>query len=188
MKFNDDNLKWRTIESHTLIDRPWMNVRRDSVELPDGRINPEYYVLHYPTWINVVAETADGKLIIERQYRHALDVISTEICAGVAEKGEAPIDAAHRELLEETGFGGGDWELLMCSAPNPSAMDNLCYSFLARGVSRVSDQHLDPTEDLRVYFLDKEEALRMLREGEFLQAMMIGPLWKYFTLYTDLLK
>lgn len=188
MKFDDENQRWKVLDSKTIINRPWLSARCDRVELPDGRVNPEYYVLHYPTWINVIAETADGKIILERQYRHALGVMSTEICAGVANDGEAPLHAAQRELMEETGFGGGKWTLLMRTAPNPSTMDNLCYSYLAQGVERLSDQHLDATEDLKVYLVDKKEVLRMLLGGEFMQVLMIAPLWKYFSQYTDLMK
>lgn len=188
MKFDDEDMKWRVLSKEELFRRPWLTVRRDKVELPDGRVHSEYYVLHYPTWVNVIAETDDGRLILERQYRHGLGIMSTEICAGVAEKGEEPLAAAKRELQEETGFGGGEWELLMKTAPNSGAMDNLCYSYLARGVRRISDQHLDHTEDIKVHFLEKEEVLRMLRAGELLQAMMVAPLWKYFCLYTDLIK
>ena len=114
--------------------------------------------------------------------------MSTEICAGVVEKGEEPLAAARRELQEETGFGYGEWTLLMKTAPNPGAMDNLCYSYLARGVKRISGQHLDRIEDIRVYFFKKEEVLHMLRTGELLQAMMVAPLWKFFCLYTNLIR
>ncbi len=188
MRFDDENMKWKVLSEEELFRRPWLTVRRDKVELPDGRIHPEYYVLHYPTWVNVIAETDDGKLVLERQYRHGLGIMSTEICAGVVEKGEEPLAAARRELQEETGFGCGEWTLLMKTAPNPGAMDNLCYSYLARGVKRISGQHLDRTEDIRVYFFKKEEVLHMLRTGELLQAMMVAPLWKYFCLYTNLIR
>ena len=117
---DEKEMRWRTLSSETLIARPWLTARRDKVELPDGSIYDEYYVLHYPTWINVIAETEDGRLILERQYRHALDVVSMEICAGVVEKGETPLEGAQRELQEETGYIGGEWTELMTIAPNSS--------------------------------------------------------------------
>lgn len=179
----DEEMRWKTLASETIIDRKWLSARRDTVQLPDGRIYDEYYVLHYPTWVNVIAETTDGKLIVERQYRHALGVVSTEICAGVVEDGETPLQGAQRELMEETGFGGGHWEELLRMAPNPSTMDNLCYSFLARGVERKGHQHLDATEDLEVMLRSREEVYEMLVNNQFCQALMIAPLWKYFSLY-----
>ncbi len=176
----DEEMMWKVLSSEPVIERPWLTARRDRVLLPTGKIHPEYYILHYPDWVNVIAETTGGHIILERQYRHALGIVSTEICAGVAEKGETPLEAAQRELLEETGFAGGEWQLLLKMAPNPSSNDNYCYSFLARGVSRSAERHLDETEDIEVSFHTKREVYQMLCEGKFLQALMIAPLWKYF--------
>ncbi len=180
MKFDDGNMKWKILRSEKLIERPWMNVRRDSVELPNGKVYDEYYVLHYPTWVNVIAITKDGKFLLERQYRHGLGIVSTEICAGCAEEGENPLTAAKRELLEETGYAGGTWTELMVVAPNAGSNDNLSYCFLAEGVTPISEQHLDETEDINVFLCSREEVYKMLVEGEFKQAMMVAPLWKYF--------
>ena len=99
--------KWRTVESEYLIQRPWLTARRDKVELPDGRVHPEYYVLEYPDWVNVIAITEDKQFVMVEQYRHGLEDVFTELVAGVIEKDEAPLAAAQRELLEETGFAGG---------------------------------------------------------------------------------
>lgn len=176
----DKQMMWKTLSKEYLIRRPWLTARRDRVELPDGRENDEYYVLEYPDWVNVIAETSDGRLILERQYRHALDRVSTEICAGVVEAGEDPLHAAQRELMEETGFGGGEWTKLMTLSPNPSTMTNLCHCFLARGVERTGRQSLDETEDLEYMLVARDEVRRMLLDGKFMQALMVAPLYKYF--------
>lgn len=180
--FCDGNMKWKLRSSENLFNRPWLNVRRDAVELPNGKVYDEYYVLHYPTWINVIAITDKGEFIIERQYRHALGEVSTEICAGCAEEGEDPLTAAKRELQEETGYAGGEWTELMVCSPNSSTMDNRCHCYLAEGVTKISSQALDETEDIKVYLCSRSEVRDMLERGEFKQAMMLAPLWKYFTL------
>ena len=137
---SDEDMKWSVVSSEQLIDRPWMKARRDTVQLPNGRVYDEYYVLSYPTWINVIAETEDGELILERQYRHGL------------------------------------------GAPNPGIMNNLCHCFYARGVKKTNKQHLDETEDIEVFLCPKKEVKDMLLRGEFIQALMVAPLWKYFFL------
>lgn len=109
-----------------------MTVRKDTLMLPDGRIKDDYWSLEYPDWINVIAITQDGKYLFERQYRHGLDVVEWEIPAGVIEKGEEPMAAAQRELMEETGFGGGEWEPFMNLCPNPGTNNNIAHTFLAR--------------------------------------------------------
>ena len=65
--------KWRTVESEYLIQRPWLTARRDKVELPDGRVHPEYYVLEYPDWVNVIAIIEDGQFVMVKQYRQRLE-------------------------------------------------------------------------------------------------------------------
>ena len=140
---DNDIRKWTVLESEYLIRRPWLTARRDKVRLPNGVINPEYYVLEYPDWINIIAITVDGRIVFERQYRHGRGEVGYEIPAGVCEPGETPEQAARRELLEETGFGGGSWRLNMVAAPNPSTSTNLCYSFIATGVHKIGDQRLE---------------------------------------------
>ena len=172
--------KWETVSSEYLFRRPWLTVRHDKVRLPDGRINPEYYVLEYPDWINILAITEDGKFVFERQYRHGLGKTCYEIPAGVIEQGETPLEAARRELQEETGYGEGEWSLLMTISGNPSTTSNITHCFLARGVKKISGQHLDATDDITVCLLDETQVKDLLVNDQIRQALMAAPLWKYF--------
>lgn len=174
--------KWKILESRYLIRRPWLTARVDKVELPNGMVHPEYYVLEYPTWVNIIAVTTDGRFVMVEQYRHGLGDVFTELVAGVAEKGEEPLQAARRELLEETGFGGGEWQLYTVLSANPGSMNNLTYTFLATGVEKISAQHLDETEDIAVRLLTADEVKAMLLSNEMKQSLMAAPLWKYFAL------
>ncbi|MBO4871443.1 MAG: NUDIX hydrolase [Muribaculaceae bacterium] len=172
--------KWETLESRYIIQRPWLTARVDKVRLPNGVINPEHYVLEYPDWVNVTAITADGDFIMVRQYRHAMDEVMVELCAGMCEEGETPEQSARRELLEETGYGGGTWREFMTIGQNPSICDNITHCFLAEGVERVADQHLDESEDIEVLRLSRDEVHAILRDNRMLQALMAAPLWRYF--------
>ena len=172
--------KWKILESKYIIKRPWLTARCDKVELADGRINSEYYVLEYPDWVNVIAITKDGRFIMERQYRHGLQVFSTELPCGVMEKGETPVQAAQRELREETGYAGGKWTELMAIGANPGSQNNLTHCFLATGVEKKSEQSLDDTEELSVMLMNEEQVKALLFEGKICQALMVAPLYKYF--------
>ena len=172
--------KWKILDREYLFKRPWLTARRDKVQLPDGRINPEYYVLEYPNWINVIAITKTGMFVMVEQYRHGLQDVFTELVGGVIEPGEDPLAAARRELLEETGFAGGDWELYMVISQNPSTSNNYTYCFIARGVEETARQHLDETEDIAVKLLTEQEVKNMLVNDQIKQALMAAPLWKYF--------
>lgn len=172
--------KWKTLDSKYLIRRPWLTARRDTVRLPDGRVNDEYYVLEYPTWINVIAITRNGDFLMVEQYRHGLGDVFVELCAGVVEDGETPLEAARRELLEETGYSGGEWRLLDTICQNPSTCTNMTYCFLAEGVEQTDIQHLDETEEINVRLLSEDELLSLLTDGKIKQSLMAAPLWHYF--------
>jgi 8-oxo-dGTP pyrophosphatase MutT (NUDIX family) len=176
----NEEKKWKILSSEYLIRRPWLTARRDVAELPDGRINHEYYVLEYPDWVNIIAITKNGRIVMERQYRHALGNTCYELPCGVIEAGETPLEAAQRELLEETGFAGGEWQEWMTLSPNPATSTNLAHSFLATGVEKVAGQHLDATEDIDVYLLEQDYVRDLLQHNQILQALMAAPLWKYF--------
>lgn len=171
--------KWKILDSKYIIKRPWLTARVDKVELPNGVVNPEYYVLEYPTWVNVIAITAEGKFVMVEQYRHGLADVFTELVAGVAEKGETPLHAAQRELLEETGYGNGNWKLFTVLSANPGTMTNLSYTFLATDVEKIAGQHLDETEDVAVKLLSEADIKEMLANDEIKQSLMAAPLWKY---------
>lgn len=174
--------RWKTLKSEYLIRRPWLTARRDVVQLPNGIVNDEFYVLEYPDWVNVIAITGDGKFVFIRQYRYGLDLDSVELCAGVAEPGEKPVESAQRELLQETGYGGGSWKEIMTIGQNPSTCNNWTHCFVATGVERLSDQRLDPTEDIDVVLLSREQVLEMMMRDQLKQALMLAPLWRYFAI------
>lgn len=182
MATNQDPQKWETLSSEYLFRRPWLTARRDKVKLPNGVINPEFYVLEYPSWINVIAITKDGHFVMERQYRHGLGEVGTELCAGVVEDGELPVEAAKRELYEETGYVGGEWSLMCVISGNPSVTNNLTYCFLATGVETAGSRNLEATEDITVRLFTEEEVWEILINDEIKQSLMLAPLWKYFAL------
>ena len=161
--------KPQVLSSEYLFRRPWLTVRRDSLKLPNGKLNPEFYVLEYPSWVNVTAITEDGMFVMIRQYRHGLGQYGTELCAGVVEKGEEPLEAAKREL--QCVISG-----------NPSTTNNLTYCYLARGVKLMGEQHLDPTEDVEVVMMTRDEVYDLLASDKMKQALMAAPLWRYFAL------
>lgn len=171
--------KWDILGSDYLLKERWLTVRKDHVRMPSGVEMNDYYVLEYPDWINVVAITKEGKFVIERQYRHGMQSVEYELCAGIIEKGESSLEAAQRELLEETGYSGGEWQLYCISTPNPSAMTNVNYTFLATGVVDTGARHLEETEDIEILLLSYDELKTMVRDGRIREGLMLAPLWKY---------
>lgn len=181
MKKELQERSWRVLHSEYLAREPWFTVRRERLEMPDGRIVPKYYVFEYPDWINVIARTRDGHFVMIDQYRHGLGRTSYEIVAGVMDPtDESPEAAARRELAEETGYGGGRWRKFMTISANPSTTNNLVHCFIAEDVEPVSKCKFDASEDIRTHLMTEDEVLELLRSDEMPQATHAAPLWRYF--------
>ncbi len=180
-RFADDPAPWQLLGRSYLFRRPpWLVLRQDHLRLPSGREIPEYWVSEFPPWANVVAVTPEDQVVMVRQYRPGLGDVHYEIPAGVVDAKDAdPGAAARRELLEETGYGGGDWSPLMVLSANPALQDNLTYTYLAEGVTAQRPPDPDATEDLRVQLVHVSQLSALLDAGEVVQALHAAPLLRY---------
>ena len=179
-KPEDDPLPWKVLASEYESRKFWYTVRRDRVELPNGTVIPEYWINEYLPWVNVVAVTADDTILLVRQYRHGSQAVHFEIPAGTTDATDADVESAgRRELLEETGYGGGRWSPLMTLSANPALQNNLTYTFLAEDV--VPMQAADPgaSEDLRLHQLPVGEIEAMIDRGEMIQSLHVAPLLRF---------
>jgi 8-oxo-dGTP pyrophosphatase MutT (NUDIX family) len=180
-RYPDDPSPWTLVARSYIFARPpWLTLRQDHLRLPSGREIREYWISEFPPWVNVVAVTPTDQVVLIRQYRPGIGVVHFEIPAGVVDASDAsPQVAARRELLEETGYGGGQWSSLMTLSANPALQNNLTYSFLAEGVSPVAAPTHDATEDLRVHVVPLADVLRLIDTGEVAQALHAAPLLRY---------
>ncbi len=137
-----------------------------------------FYRLQGPDWVNVVAFTEEGELLIVEQFRHGIDAPTLEIPGGSCDEGESPLESAIRELREETGFEAREWMALGQCAPNPATLANRCHTFLAMGCKPVTELALDPSEELRVWACAWDEWARMLREGRIEHALVLTAFFK----------
>ncbi len=141
-------------------------LRSDGLRLPDGAVKDPYYVLERPDAAIIFPLTDDGDVVLVRQYRHAIERVELGLPAGLVEEGEEPEEAARRELLEETGYAGGDWESLGSVASSPSLKDNWAYLFLARGVAREAAPAPDEYERVEVVRVAVGDLRSRIRAGE----------------------
>jgi 8-oxo-dGDP phosphatase len=184
--YPDDPRPWQTLASEYLHRRPWLTLRQDRVRLPGGGEIESYFVSEFPPWANVVAVAADGRLVLVRQYRHALGQTHFELPGGTCDRYDEDVqEAARRELLEETGYGGGVWRPFMVLSANPALQTNLTHTFLATGVERLQEPKNDATEELAVHLLTPAEVRRVVLGGEVVQALHAAPLLKYLLTEVD---
>lgn len=176
------NMDYKTLSSEYLHREPWLTVRKDSVEVPNGHVISAYYVLEYPDWVNTIGITKEGQMVMVRQHRYGLGKTAFELCAGVVEEGEDTVESAKREMLEETGYGNGEWRKIMTIAPNPATQTNWVHCYIATGLEKVADQNLEKSEDITVHLFDPEEVKQMLANDDIIQALHAAPLLKYFSI------
>ncbi len=165
---------WETLSKKYLIQDEWLRVRADTCRMADGTIVTPYYVLEYPNWANVIAITEDKEVVLIKQYRHALGEIGLELPGGAVDPGEDSLEAAKRELLEETGYEASHIEQLCKLSPNPSNHNNFSISFLATGVKQIAPQQLDGTEEIEVVLVPLEEVKQLLARRELIQTMHVA--------------
>ena len=175
-------MSWKQIKTRYEIKNKWISVRKDHVLLPSGVEIADFYVIERPKIVHVIAITTEGLFVFEKQYRYGVDRDCLEICAGNIDPNETPIEAAKRELLEETGYAGGEWEIISELAVDTSNMTEISYSILAKGVKKISEPKLEKTEDIETILLSNEQVLESLKRGDIISALMTSPLWQYFYL------
>ena len=167
---------WKVLESNYLRN----NVRIDKCETSNGRVI-EPLVLEYGTWVTIVALTEQQEALLIKQYRHGAQKIIWELPGGAVNEGEEPIDAAKRELLEETGYTSDNIIEVGKVSPNPASHNNLMHAYLALDAQKVGDQDLDENEEIEVYPILLDEVIRMVKYGEILQSLHVSTL--FFALY-----
>lgn len=168
-------MKWKTLSSKYIFNDQWFKVRKEVCETPEGKIVDPYYVYDFPTWVGALPVTEDGKIIMIRQYRHALGEICIEVPGGCVDDTDKDLQAAiAREILEETGYAFSSYDYLGKISPNPSTNSNLLHMFLAKGGKKVAEQKLDGNEEIEVLQLSIEELKQLLKENKILQAMHVS--------------
>ena len=172
---------WKVLESQRLLD----DVRLDTCVLPGGNVIKKM-IMEFSAWATIVALTEKQEVVMIKQYRHGTGQVIWEFPGGVVDPGESPLDAARRELLEESGYGirhaasqadASRWIKTGAVSPNPDNHTNLIHTFLVRDVEKLSHQNLDDTEEIDVYLVPLNEVIGMAKDGKLLQSMQVSALF-----------
>ena len=158
---------WKTKARKILLDeKPWLTVEQHTVELPDGRLIPNWPWIITPDYINVVAVTEDERFICFRQVKYGIDGTTLSVVGGYVNEGEVPLAAAQRELLEETGYEASDWLSLGSYLVDPNRGIATGHLFFARQARYVTPRDADDLEEQELLLLTREEIEAALGAGE----------------------
>jgi len=159
---------WKTRSRQTVLDqRPWLLVENHTVELPNGRLIPDWPWIITPDYINVVAVREDDRFLCFRQVKYALEGTTLGIVGGFVEEGEEPIQAARRELLEETGYESTDWIPLGSYRVDPNRGVAMGHLYLARQARHVALRNSDDLEEQEIVLLTRSELETAFARGDF---------------------
>jgi 8-oxo-dGTP pyrophosphatase MutT (NUDIX family) len=176
--------RWKALETEALQDCAVFTVSRTLTESPNTGERHSFFRIDSADWVNVVPITPAGEIVMVRQYRHGLREVTLEIPGGMVDPGEAPQQAAARELLEETGYRAQRIEPLGSVNPNPALFGNRLFAFAAHGCERVAEVANENTEETVVELVAPAALRRLLREGRIDHGLVMASLY-FFDLATE---
>jgi 8-oxo-dGTP pyrophosphatase MutT (NUDIX family) len=165
---------WTTLESRTVLSDRWINVLAEKCQTAEGSEVAPYYVLDYPNWVHVVALTPEGRVVLTRQYRQGVRAFSVELPGGTIHIGESPVEAAARELAEETGYVGEPGQILSTNWVNAASHRNSVHTVLIRGVRKTRTPHADPVEIVDAFEVPFAKAMELALRGGIQAALHVA--------------
>ncbi len=165
---------WSTVEEEELGRYPIFVLRRVVRRSPTTGREHAYLVLDAPDWVNVVALTPGGEIVLVEQFRHGTGRVTVEIPGGAVDPGETPEAAARRELEEETGYRCRELLEIGVVEPNPAFLGNRCWTFLALGCEPTGEADPDPGEEIAVRLEPLERFGRLVDEGVIAHALVVA--------------
>lgn len=173
------NLEWERLSSEYVIEqRPWFTLTASRYRLPDGQQIWPYYMIEYADWVTVLALTRERQAVLVRQFRPGSGRVAVELPGGMMhDAGESPEAAARRELLEETGYGGGQFIETGRVSPNAASHTNIQHCFLALDVELQAEQALDETEHVAVMLQPLDVLVEMAKTGGLEGALHVSSLF-----------
>lgn len=176
MSTSDAHLREETVSRAELLRGNFLHVVRDTVRLPSGHQATREFVLH-PGAVMIVGLLDDGRVVLERQYRHPMGQVMLEFPAGKLDAGEGSLACAQRELREETGYSAREWAFAGRLSPTVAYSDEIIYIWFARGLS-LGERQLDDEEFLDVITATPQEVLEASRDGRLIDGKSLaGALW-----------
>jgi 8-oxo-dGTP pyrophosphatase MutT (NUDIX family) len=176
---------WKLLSSRQIADCRVFKVRENLMQ--NGARESKFYVLENPDWVNVIALTKEGEVVLIEQFRHGVEEVILEVPGGMIDENELPESAARRELAEETGFSSKSWTSLGKSNPNPAIQNNTIYHFLAIDAEKTAEVRFDEHESVRTKLVHLREIPELIRTGKIKHSLVIAAFY-YFSIAQGAIK
>ena len=181
---DDRELAWEEIRRESIIQDQWIDFKKSSYRYPDGRIFEPFYSYSRRDYAVIIASDEEGKYLCVRQFRQGIREVTTEFPAGGIEKADGmksgsaemekkALEAAKRELREETGYVSDDWKHVITIPSDATVSENYAYIYTAKNCRSVGEQKLDETELIHVLQFSEDEINEMITAGKFQQAVHV---------------
>ena len=166
---------WLIKESKYILKHKYMTVRKDVCETAEGIVIDPYFVLEFPTWVQVLAFNSDDKILVTRQYRHGVREVIYGLPTGYTEAEDiSDEESIKRELLEETGYTSEKFISIGKLQPNPATQNNIVHCFAAFDIKKIQEPANDPSERITTEFVSVKDLLKLISDGEFAHALHVA--------------
>ncbi|OIO27917.1 MAG: hypothetical protein AUJ18_10470 [Candidatus Hydrogenedentes bacterium CG1_02_42_14] len=158
---------WNLISERLILEKkPYLKVYLQDVELPNGKVVKDYIRLKLPDFVVILAMLESGEFVMEKSYKNGIGKVILETPAGMIEDGEISLNAAKRELLEETGYESNDWKSIGSYTLHANYGCGKAFFFFCEGAKKVAEPDSGDLEEMDVFLMKKEDLFSALDNGK----------------------
>ncbi|HCE46071.1 MAG TPA: NUDIX hydrolase [Lentisphaeria bacterium] len=171
---------WKIHSTKEILHTPIFKVHVDSSECPRTGRRGDFYKFKFGDWVNIIAVTSENEMVVIRQFRHGTRKFEIEIPGGLIDSTDSdPVFAGQRELLEETGYRGGNARILGSVCPNPALQDNICYTVFVDNAVRASEPAMEDCEDIETVLVPVGKVRQFVKDGKIGHGLVLNALMFY---------
>ncbi len=168
---------WQTREDIFVTDCRVFKLYTRRCYHPQREVTADFTVISSPAWVQAIAQTPDGKLVMVNQWRFGMESFSWEMPGGLVDDGEDIVESAKRELVEETGYTGKNPRIIATCSPNPAVQNNKTYFVLFEDCTSTDNVDWDTHEEIEMGVFSRDDIRAMVADGRIHNAITFNALY-----------